>query len=383
MSSGCTVVSQLADLFWQLEYCETAAVTPTMDLAKLALVTSRDEEDEEADKGGTDSSNDTDATLVEDPPSRTTNNDSFNSVLGKRYREEQGGSISMDVDEGSPKTPASDIEHNGYVMVSHPPSPRRSKSPRVASPSSSNTLDTAPDSMEKSTTVQPVEDTSKKPPLPARKPTINSESVMLFGKPRSVLTDLQLLILCVIGKQHDVAECMDNCMFQIEIALLKFDGLNDAEEKGSIVKRLHFSNIVLLKHDHLTHECRLFYGKLGQRITTLPDQRRSRSSIHEKQDLFSHLPVNVTTSGVDIYDGLSGYFDDTVEFEGSKARMEVSLVELPPLLQIQLQVSTVIDRARQFGDCIQASAIQPRNAATLQITSIRQVWGDHLHGSVP
>lgn len=354
-----------------------------MDLAKLALVTSRDEEDEEADKGGTDSSNDTDATLVEDPPSRTANNDSFNSVLGKRYREEQGGSISMDVDEGSPKTPASDIEHNGYVMVSHPPSPRRSKSPRVASPSSSNTLDTAPDSMEKSTTVQPVEDTSKKPPLPARKPTINSESVMLFGKPRSVLTDLQLLILCVIGKQHDVAECMDNCMFQIEIALLKFDGLNDAEEKGSIVKRLHFSNIVLLKHDHLTHECRLFYGKLGQRITTLPDQRRSRSSIHEKQDLFSHLPVNVTTSGVDIYDGLSGYFDDTVEFEGSKARMEVSLVELPPLLQIQLQVSTVIDRARQFGDCIQASAIQPRNAATLQITSIRQVWGDHLHGSVP
>jgi len=47
--------------------------------------------------------------------------------------------------------------------------------------------------------------------------------------------------------------------------------------------------------------------------------------------------VNVTDSGIDIYDGLSGYFDDTVEYEGAKARMEVSLVELPPLLQIQLQ----------------------------------------------
>jgi ubiquitin carboxyl-terminal hydrolase 25 len=41
---------------------------------------------------------------------------------------------------------------------------------------------------------------------------------------------------------------------------------------------------------------------------------------------------------VDIYDGLSGYFDDIVDFEGRKARMEVTLVELPPVLQIQLQV---------------------------------------------
>lgn len=60
--------------------------------------------------------------------------------------------------------------------------------------------------------------------------------------------------------------------------------------------------------------------------------------MHEKEDLFSHLPVNVTYDGVDIYDGLSGYFDDIVDFDGEKRRMEVSLVDLPPLLQIQLQV---------------------------------------------
>jgi hypothetical protein len=68
---------------------------------------------------------------------------------------------------------------------------------------------------------------------------------------------------------------------------------------------------------------------------------RSRSSIHEREDFFSHLPVNVADDGVDIYDGLSGYFDDVVEFEGKKARMEVSLVDTPPLLQIQLQASGV------------------------------------------
>ena len=70
----------------------------------------------------------------------------------------------------------------------------------------------------------------------------------------------------------------------------------------------------------------------------MPEGRSSRSSIHEKEDLFSHLPVNVSEEGIDIYDGLSRYFNDTVEFEGKKAHMEVSLVDLPPILQIQLQV---------------------------------------------
>lgn len=51
--------------------------------------------------------------------------------------------------------------------------------------------------------------------------------------------------------------------------------------------------------------------------------------------------MNVINDGVDIYDGLSGYFDDMVEFEGRKVRMEVTLVDLPPVLQIQLQVRSL------------------------------------------
>ena len=68
------------------------------------------------------------------------------------------------------------------------------------------------------------------------------------------------------------------------------------------------------------------------------DDARHQSSIHEKEDLFSHLHVNVGDEGFDLYDGLSRYFDDTVEVNGQKKRMEVTLVDLPPLLQIQLQV---------------------------------------------
>lgn len=70
-----------------------------------------------------------------------------------------------------------------------------------------------------------------------------------------------------------------------------------------------------------------------------------RSTIHEKEDLFSHLPVNVTNDGVDIYDGLSRYFDDIVDFDGEKRRMEVTLIDLPPVLQIQLQVIMVVPYA--------------------------------------
>lgn len=65
------------------------------------------------------------------------------------------------------------------------------------------------------------------------------------------------------------------------------------------------------------------------------------ASIHEKEVLFSLLPVNVSDEGYDLYDGLGSYFDDAVEFEGKAARMEVTLVDLPPLLQIQLQVRPV------------------------------------------
>jgi len=174
------VVSQLADLFWQLQYCENQAVTPTIDLAKLALVTSRDEEEDEADKGGTDSSNDTDATLVEDGSMRSSH-DSNSSVLGKRPRDEQRAD--MDVD---PPTSPTTEEKNGYVMVSQPVSMRRSKSPRLSGESSSST--TVPSSQIPVADILNDENSQageqkKPPPLPTRKPT-QSDSVMMFGKVR-------------------------------------------------------------------------------------------------------------------------------------------------------------------------------------------------------
>jgi ubiquitin carboxyl-terminal hydrolase 25/28 len=138
------VITLLASLFWDLEYCETAAVTPNLELAKLALVTSKDEEEDE-DKGGTDSSNDTDATLVEDGPARI-------PAVDQPLPASQ--EVNMDVD-----TPhASDA-------------PLRSTSPMASGEASSSKI--PPTSRDTSLT-------KKATTLPPRKADV-SDSTMMFG----------------------------------------------------------------------------------------------------------------------------------------------------------------------------------------------------------
>lgn len=175
-----------------MEYCETAAVTPTIELAKLALVTSRDEEEDEADKGGTDSSNDTDATLVDDGPTLATLTEassrsprsptrSPNSVLGKRPRDVDRQPSAMDLDSPVPQSPS-----DGYVSL---PSLRGSNSPPPMSQSSSSKLPEASSSMLQVDTdgdvqmrATPAPSKPPPPPLPPRKNMDTSDSVMMFGQ---------------------------------------------------------------------------------------------------------------------------------------------------------------------------------------------------------
>lgn len=175
------VLCQLADLFSNLEYCKTAAVTPTIELAKLALVTSRDEEDDEIEKGGTDSSNDTDATLVDDGVSRLplTGTSTYeapqsppqspSSVLGKRARDEKK-SMDMEVDSPVCESPK-DKEY--FVFVT-----QRRKSPEgtTSEPSTSKHQNGSQDIEMRGTT--PLQ---KPPPLPPRRKPDPPSSEMMFG----------------------------------------------------------------------------------------------------------------------------------------------------------------------------------------------------------
>ncbi|KAI0299946.1 hypothetical protein BC826DRAFT_906094 [Russula brevipes] len=277
-------VGELAELFWHLEHAEIASVTPTMELAKLALVTSKDEEDDN-EQTATDSSNDTDATLVEDALPRTgtvsgspvgSPGPSSPSVLGKRPRDKEIGSR-MSIDSVTDK--------DNYVIISKSPD---------AGPSGA----VSATEIEMKDVEAPAQSGAKPPPLPPRKA---SESVMMFGR------------------QHDVSECMDNCVFQIETALLKFDGLDESEEgKSSVVKRL-------------------FYGSLRQRLIAPTSDGSRALSTHETENVFSILPVSVSDEGYDLYDGLSSYFYSTAQLDANTVSMEITLVDLPPVLQIQLQ----------------------------------------------
>ncbi|KAI0275431.1 hypothetical protein BC834DRAFT_815748 [Gloeopeniophorella convolvens] len=274
-------VSELAELFWHLEHADNASVTPTMELAKLALVTSKDEEDD-IEQTATDSSNDTDATLVEDAPPRAVAGSpvgspgaSSSSVLGKRSRDKEA-EARMSID--------SIIDKDNYVIISKDAD---------AGPSGSGTTGDV-EMKDGDAPAQP----AAKPPIPPRK---NSESVMMFGR------------------QHDVSECMDNCVFQIETALLKFDGMDESEDgKSSVVKRL-------------------FYGNFRQRLLAPPSENGRAFSAHETENVFSILPVSVSDEGYDLYDGLSSYFHSTAQLDSNTVSMEITLVDLPPVLQIQLQ----------------------------------------------
>ncbi len=185
-----TVASLLADLFWNLEYCETRAVTPAIELAKLALVTSQDEEEDETDKAGTDSSNNTDATLVDDlAPSRSTFDRSSTSPTHLQTPKNPTGSVlgkrSRDADPESAM--------DGDTPAHSPPHP----SADTRSPTSAELLQTETRSSSSSSSAQKRPATGKEadvemksesragskapPPLPLRKARQTDDSVMMFG----------------------------------------------------------------------------------------------------------------------------------------------------------------------------------------------------------
>lgn len=69
--------------------------------------------------------------------------------------------------------------------------------------------------------------------------------------------------------------------------------------------------------------------------------------VRAKEEPFFSLLVDVAEEGRDVYDGLDAVFDDSpVVIEGKQARRRVSLVEVPDLLQIQLQ-RVQYDREKQ------------------------------------
>lgn len=220
-------VGALKTLFEALTHSPLQSITPDRELAYLALVSSKDE-----DESPTPSS----PPLRPPPPSRPEKEEESDSTL---------------------------IEHQeeGFVVV------HKENVPPVLTPP-----DTPP------------------PPPPVRR-----RSSILFGR------------------QQDVTECIENCMFQIESAMIP-RALDENGEQLDMIKDL-------------------FFGRTTQTLA----QEASKES-RSKVEMFSNLLVDVAGGPRSLYDALDDIFDASVlSVDGHQTRRFLTLSTLPPILQIQIQ----------------------------------------------
>lgn len=95
---------------------------------------------------------------------------------------------------------------------------------------------------------------------------------------------------------------------------------------------------------------RLFRGRTAQRVqlansesvsssSSSPSKPQAGASVHVKREIFKVLPVEVVEEGNDLYDSLDGFFDEEtlIGETGKPVIRNVTLVDPPPVLQIQLQ----------------------------------------------
>lgn len=136
------------------------------------------------------------------------------------------------------------------------------------------------------------------PPLPPRGVDRRRQSSLLWSE----MNDW--------GRQQDVAECIDNVLFQIEAALRPVS--NDAEgEQIDLVKDL-------------------FYGATKQTLAI--------QNSEPKIERFSNTIVTLERDNQDIYEALDGVFDVTeVELGGTQVKLNLTVVQAPPILQVQIQ----------------------------------------------
>ncbi|KAL8284166.1 hypothetical protein RQP46_004915 [Phenoliferia psychrophenolica] len=350
------VVFLLQGLFNQLIHAPTSAVTPETELAYLALVPSKEEPaaaepqvddaivvdeivvDPEPAAPSTSAMDASPAPEVGSPASTTSDEAKSPSVLGKRTSEHLDGTSSdSDVDgmviDSQPTAPAvraplGDRDTNRNE-ITPPPSkstePRRSTSVHghtAGAPSFDENLATslsakeAPDGVVEIGSPDVEMAAPGPPPLPLRLPKGKEKG----KEPEKTELEKQVSAYMSFGKQNDVTECMDNVMFQLECALNPTSSDTDGGDAASLVKRT-------------------FYGKMKQQLEIINDPTE-KEPLRIKEDPFFSLLVGVDLAeqGRNVYDGLDSVFDDAlVEIEGKHARRRITLVDVPPILHIQLQ----------------------------------------------
>jgi len=292
------VVEHLRTLFQNLIKSSASSIAPERDLAYLALVSSKDEAEGRASVSGerptiivenVDDKMDIDQT----PPSAAQEEDAASETTLVNDPQEVGQGEDQIMADQDKRDSQPDGKENippdqdaCAVSIDSPRTPLKDVAmnwDKQENPSVEAPLTPPPD--------------RTPPPIPLRP-----------AARRNTATDTNMF-----GRQQDVTECIGNVMFQIEAAI-KPDNIDENEEQIDLVKRY-------------------FYGKTKQTLT-FPNSSETRT----KEEFFSHLLVNVAESDRDLYSALDNSFDiEQVDLEGREARRYLSISNLPPVLQIQVQ----------------------------------------------
>ncbi|KAI5790352.1 hypothetical protein FPQ18DRAFT_337814 [Pyronema domesticum] len=299
-------VELLRGLFNDLITTNQAYVTPTMDLAYLALVTSKAEEEGQDSHNIEDSivdvSNNNDNMDVDLP----TPEDGYNAAsVQDKDCDDVASEITL-VGDGQDVEMSDDFQKKPASAES-----KENVEPEVMqidnsdSPPHLNVMKLDSDGSTGAEAGSPLKDSglptprNSPPPIPARPAAV---------KDRKYSIDPSLF-----GKQQDVSESIGNVLFQLEAAIRPVS-IDENGEQQDLIK-----------------EC--FYGQTKQTLA-FPDS----SEVRTKVESFAHLLVNVDKTEQDIYSALDSSFDsEQVDLEGKHARRYLSITKLPPILSIQVQ----------------------------------------------
>lgn len=281
-------VTQLAQLFLAMMTSPVSAVTPERDLAYLALVSSRWEED---------------------PADASPAQENDPAAQGIAANEGEDLRTANLVEEPQPISSVDSRAHPLPASVSSP-----EKNPNHSTTSSR-------DASHGSVSLKP----PSLPPRPAQEATSKEIEI---GQRRNSLMQL--------GAQQDVSECLDNVMGQVEAALTAQPNVVKGQSENNEDAGVNDDSGWIAEGDLLR---RLFLGRTCQRLEVDDALQQRGPSIHVKREVFKTLPIDVLEEGRDIYDGLDGFFDEET-LEGPNGRpmqRTVTLTDAPAVLQIQLQ----------------------------------------------
>lgn len=296
-------VKGLEELFQELIHTPKSAISPKKNLAYLALVPSWEDvanEETPADNKLPDAEPPV-AQVKELTDNEAIEHNKEDTVMDTMDISETTSDSHSGVDEQD--TPDSDAYMEDTEMTNETSGPNKRKSREFD-------VDFTPEREDLPST-GPVP-----PPLPSRPSELTDHTAAPTSEPKADIVEerSKKIDMTLFGRQQDVTECIENVLFQVEAAF-KPTGFDDDGEQLDIVKQL-------------------FYGKTKQTLESEQDGSNHR----EKTERFSNLLVDVAEGPRDLYDALDSYFGENVmKLEDGETRRTVTIAELPPVLQIQIQ----------------------------------------------